>query len=175
MANTFSSPPQSPVSVANPIECDWRAAGPDRGNITAYSASTNGLTEYTASNFGGQLKGDILTASFDNKVHRAKLNSTGTQLVSGQALFQNVGSTPLDIVTQGDGSIFPGTVWVADIGNGNITGRQLHGPQPHPRTVHGPHSAGLPVHGVVHRHRGPGPLRETRGFGQRRRGWHRVP
>ncbi len=121
MANTFSSPPQSPVSVANPIECDWRAAGPERGNITAYVASTNGLTEYTASNFGGALKGDILSASFDNRIYRAKLNSTGTQLVSGQALFQNVGDTPLDVVAQGDGSVFPGTVWVADIGNGNIT------------------------------------------------------
>lgn len=121
MANTFSSPPQSPVSVANPIECDWRAAGPERGNITAYSASTNGLTEYTASNFGGELTGDILSASFDNKIYRAKLNSTGTQLVAGQALFQNVGHTPLDVVAQGDGSMFPGTVWVADIGNGNIT------------------------------------------------------
>jgi N-acetylneuraminic acid mutarotase len=121
MANTFSSPPQSPVSVANPIECDWRAAGPERGNITAYQASTNGLTEYTASNFDGQLKGDILSASFDNKIYRAKLNSTGTQLVSGGALFQNVGNTPLDVVAQGDGSVFPGTIWVADIGNGNIT------------------------------------------------------
>ena len=121
MANTFSSPPQSPVSVANPVECDWRAAGPERGNITAYVASTNGLTEYTASNFGGALKGDMLSASFDNRIYRAKLNSTGTQLVSGQALFQNVGDTPLDVVAQGDGSVFPGTVWVADIGNGNIT------------------------------------------------------
>jgi N-acetylneuraminic acid mutarotase len=120
MANTFGSPPQSPVSVANPIECDWRAAGPERGNITAYSASTNGLTEYTASNFGGQLKGDILTASFDNKVYRAKLNSNGTQLVSGQALFQNVGDLPLDVVAQGDGNVFPGTVWVADYGTSDI-------------------------------------------------------
>ena len=32
MANTFSSPPQSPVSVANPVECEWRDAGRQRGN-----------------------------------------------------------------------------------------------------------------------------------------------
>jgi N-acetylneuraminic acid mutarotase/glucose/arabinose dehydrogenase len=121
MANTFSSPPQSPVSVANPVECEWRDAGPERGNITAYPESTNGLTEYTASNFGGQLKGDLLSASFDNKVHRAKLNSAGTQLVAGEALFQNVGELPLDVVAQGDDVVFPGTIWVADIGNGKIT------------------------------------------------------
>jgi N-acetylneuraminic acid mutarotase len=121
MANTFSSPPQSPVSVANPVECDWRDAGPARGNITDYSASTNGLTEYTASNFGGGLKGDILSASFDNKIYRAKLDSTGTHLVEGGPLFQSVGVTPLDIVAQGDDDVFPGTIWVADIGNGKIT------------------------------------------------------
>jgi N-acetylneuraminic acid mutarotase len=121
VANTFSSPPQSPVSVANPVECEWRDAGPARGNITDYPTSTNGLTEYTASNFGGALKGDILSASFDNKVYRAKLNPTGTQLVEGGALFQNVGATPLDVVAQGDSDVFPGTIWVADIGNDKIT------------------------------------------------------
>ncbi len=120
-ANTFSSPPQSPVSVANPVECEWRDAGPARGEIADYTASTNGLTEYTASNFGGQLQGDILSASFDNKIYRAKLDSTGTHLVEGGALFQNVGGTPLDVVAQGDGDVFPGTIWVADIETGAIT------------------------------------------------------
>jgi hypothetical protein len=119
--NTFnSSNPQSPVPTANANECDWRAAGPDRGNITSYNSSTNGLTEYTATNFDGQLTGDILSASFDNKVYRAKLNENGTQLVAGQALFSSVGSIPLDITAQGDGQIFPGTIWVGDIGNGSI-------------------------------------------------------
>lgn len=121
MANTFSSPPQSPVSVANPVECEWRDAGPERGNITDYPTSTNGLTEYTASNFGGELKGDIVSASFDNKIYRAQLDSTGTQLVAGEALFQNVGNAPLDVVAQGDDDVFPGTIWVAEIGNGKIT------------------------------------------------------
>jgi len=121
LANKFSSPPQSPVSVANPVECDWREAGPERGNIAEYPASTNGLTEYTASNFGGELKGDILSASFDNKIYRAQLNSTGTQEVEGGALFSNVGATPLDLVAEGDDDVFPGTIWVADIGNGKIT------------------------------------------------------
>lgn len=121
LANTFSSPPQSPVSVANPVECEWRAPGPERGNITAYPESTNGLAEYTASNFSGELKGDILSASFDNKIYRAQLNSSGTQLVEGGALFQNVGLTPLDVVAQGDDDVFPGTIWAADIGNGKIT------------------------------------------------------
>jgi hypothetical protein len=126
MANTFSSPPQSAVSVANPVECEWRDAGPERGDITDYPASTNGLTEYTASNFGGELKGDILSASLDNKIYRAQLDSTGTQLVAGEALFQNVGNAPLDVVAQSDDDVFPGTIWVADIGNGKITVFEPH-------------------------------------------------
>lgn len=120
MANTFSSPPQSPVTTANPVECEWRDAGPARGNIAEYPASTNGLTEYTASDFGGALEGDILSASFDNKIYAAKLNSAGTGLVTKEALFQNVGVTPLDVVAQGDNGAFPGTIWVADLGNGTI-------------------------------------------------------
>jgi N-acetylneuraminic acid mutarotase/glucose/arabinose dehydrogenase len=121
MANTFSSPPQSPVSVANPVECEWRDAGAQRGNITDYPTSTNGLTEYTASNFGGALEGDILSASFSNDIYWAQLDSTGTKLLAGGALFQNVGNIPLDIVAQGDSEMFPGTIWVADIGSDSIT------------------------------------------------------
>jgi hypothetical protein len=121
MANTFSSPPQSPVSVANPVECDRRASGAERGGLTTYPASTNGLAEYTASNFGGQLKGAILSASFDNTIYRAQPDSTGAELVVDEPLFQNVGDSPLDVVAQGDEGPFPGTVWVADIGTGEIT------------------------------------------------------
>lgn len=120
LANTFSSPPQSPVSVANPVECDWRDAGPERGSITGYPASTNGMAEYTASNFGGEMKGDILSASFNNKINWAKLDPTGTQLADGGALFQNVGGLPLDLVAQGDAEVFPGTIWVADLALGEI-------------------------------------------------------
>lgn len=119
MANTFGG--QSPVSAANPVECEWRDAGEARGNIDDFPTSTNGLTEYTASNFGGALKGDLLSASFDNTVYRDQLDSAGTGLVTGEALFQNVGIAPLDVVAQGDGEVFPGTIWVADIGNDAIT------------------------------------------------------
>lgn len=121
MANTFSSPAQSPVSVANPVECDWRAEGAERGNITSFFASTNGLTEYTASNFDGAMEGYLLSASFDDTIYMAELNSAGTQIAMEDALFSNVGSLPLDVVAEGDDDVFPGTIWVADFGNGNIT------------------------------------------------------
>ena len=70
LANTFNAPdPQSPVSPANPVECDYRrraATGPGRaGALATFADSTNGLAEYTASNFGGAMKGDLLAAGFD--------------------------------------------------------------------------------------------------------------
>ncbi len=45
---------------------------------TPSRASTNGLTEYTASNFGGQMIGDLLTASFNGVIYRIQLTADGT-------------------------------------------------------------------------------------------------
>jgi glucose/arabinose dehydrogenase len=118
--NTFNADNQSPLLRANPVECDYRAPGPERGNIASFNSSTNGLAEYTASNFGGAMKGNLLAASFENRIYRVKLNGTGDDVVLKQALFSSVGTRPLDVVAQGDGARFPGTIWVADIGNGAI-------------------------------------------------------
>ncbi len=119
-ANTFNANQQSPVTTANPVECDYRAPGAENGSLTTFSYSTNGLTEYTASNFGGAMKGDLLAASFEEKIHRIRLNSTGDGVVSKQALFSNVGKQTLDVTAQGDSQRFPGTIWAADINGGTI-------------------------------------------------------
>ena len=52
-ANTFNTTnPQSPVPVANPIECVPK--GPStNGSLAQIDAPTTGMAEYTASNFGG--------------------------------------------------------------------------------------------------------------------------
>src|SRR5215218_9215125 len=121
MSNTFNADnPQSPVTKDNAIECDYQSPGAKNGSLTTFSASTNGLTEYTASNFGGAMKGDLLAASFDDKIYRIKLNSTGDGVVSKQALFSNVGTNTLDVTARGDTQRFPGTIWVAEIGGGTI-------------------------------------------------------
>src|SRR5439155_879066 len=120
-ANTFDNPPQSPVPSANAVECDYRAPGPEMGSIATFSSSTDGLTEYTASNFGGAMTGDLLATSFDNAVYRVKLDATGKGLVLKQALFSTVGNEPLDVTAQGDGGPFPGTIWVGNHGDGAIT------------------------------------------------------
>ncbi len=114
-ANTFnSSNPQSPVSSNNTVECDYRAPGAGDGALFTFKRSTNGLVEYTASNFGDAMEGDLLATSFDNQIWRIQLNGAGTAVASATPLFASVGSEPLDVTTQGDNAVFPGTVWVAE-------------------------------------------------------------
>jgi glucose/arabinose dehydrogenase len=119
-SNTFNGNKLSPVTTSNPVECDFLAPGVENGSLTTFPSSTNGLTEYTASNFGGAMKGNLLAAGFDNKIYRLELNSTGNSVVSKQALFSDVGNKTLDVTAQGDTQRFPGTVWVVNIFDGSI-------------------------------------------------------
>lgn len=73
-------------------ECVFR--GPEEksddfyeGPIATFESSTDGIIEYTANTFGGQMKGDILCSKFetqesDGKVFRIQLNEDG-RLLSG--------------------------------------------------------------------------------------------
>ncbi len=120
IANTFNG--QSPVQTANPVECDYRLAVAGQGQVLATDpSSSNGLAEYTASNFGGAMKGDLLLAAFDNYITRVHLDPTGRSSLGSSTLFSTVGVRPLDVVAQGDAEAFPGTIWVADYGNSTIS------------------------------------------------------
>ncbi len=120
LANTFNpSHPQSPITVPNPIECTW--LDPDLplgfggdGSLALVSNSTDGIAEYTASNFQGALYGQLLVTSLDKKVRRIRLDPSGSTVVEMVPLFNNVGVAPLDITCQPDWGPQPGTVWVAD-------------------------------------------------------------
>lgn len=125
-ANTFNnSNPQSPVpaGMENPAECSYIIPGSQSQSMTGICASTNGMAEYTASNFGGSMNGDLLAASFNGKIYRFKLNAAGTALASGgqTVLASGFGSTPLDVTAQGDDAIFPGTIWAVTYGSHGIT------------------------------------------------------
>jgi len=117
-ANTFNSNQQSPVPTANPVEGYHPQIGTEDGALTTFVASTNGLTEYTAGNFGNALKGSLLAASFDNVIYSIKLNAAGTAVTSNTALFSSVGATPLDVAV-GAGTL-AGTIWVADYSANSI-------------------------------------------------------
>ncbi|MBC8099477.1 MAG: hypothetical protein H7Y11_08535, partial [Armatimonadetes bacterium] len=117
-----------PLSMINPVECDYRApldqdsnGTIDDGSIAQVNASANGMTEYTASNFANEMKGNLLTAAFDGKVYRQVLSPGGDTVTAQSAQFSAFGSQPLDITAQGDLNIFPGTVWAATYGADNIT------------------------------------------------------
>ncbi|WP_304621894.1 malectin domain-containing carbohydrate-binding protein [Robertkochia aurantiaca] len=85
-------------------------------------SSTNGMCEYTASNFSGALKGSLLAASFNGDINWYKLNSSGNGLEEKDNEFlTGFGSIPLDVIAQGDDDIFPGTIWAATYGADDIT------------------------------------------------------
>ena len=118
-ANTFHG--ESPIQAANPQECDyWLANSPGHPVLATDPSSSNGIAEYTASNFGGALKGDLLLGAYDNYVTRIDLDATGTRDLGSTKLFNAVGVHPLDIIAMGDTQPFPGTIWLVDVGNQNI-------------------------------------------------------
>jgi len=113
---------QSPVEIAeHPIECNYQGQGQGT-SLTLFDKSTNGLDEYTASNFGGAMQGDLLTVEFSKgSVWRIQLNGSGTAVTSKSKLVTGLNGTILDVTTQGDGDVFPGTIWVIDnTGNQSI-------------------------------------------------------
>ncbi|QHT65774.1 choice-of-anchor D domain-containing protein [Rhodocytophaga rosea] len=121
--------PPVPVSMANPIEGDFQNPGETDRTLINFSPSTNGLAEYTASNFNNALKGDILAAGFFGDIYRINLNTAGTGVLNrlagkkenqDPAFASGFGAEPLDITTQGDNDIFPGTVWAATYGSSSI-------------------------------------------------------
>ncbi len=116
--------PPIPVDMADPIQGDYQNPGVDDNSLYTLESSTNGMTEYTASNFDGELQGDLLAVSFDGAVYRVDIdNSTGS--ITGPSdvsvLATGFGSTPIDITAQSDTDDFPGTIWVANYVSNSIT------------------------------------------------------
>ena len=117
--NTFNiTIPQSPVSLVggNPLESFFSVPQASTGALAVFGSSTNGIVEYTASNFGGAMQGDLLAASYfgGNSISRLSPDATGAALDLNEMLFSNVGVAPLDVTALGDSGPFPGTIWVAD-------------------------------------------------------------
>lgn len=111
--------PPVPPNLANPGECDFLTPGQEDGALHVWDASTNGITEYTASNFNGDMQGNLLAASMDGNVYRVGLNSSGTavtQVNSIATFYQDADGPkpmPLDVTAQDDNGQFPGTIWIA--------------------------------------------------------------
>ena len=71
-------------SEANPNEGDWRGSGmanpdgPEDDIVTTWGTNTNGIDEYTASNFNGAMKGNLIAGVNTGELRRVELNTTGT-------------------------------------------------------------------------------------------------
>ena len=100
-------------------------------SLAQFGASTNGLMEYTATAFNGEITGDLITASFDGTLKLIQLAPDGVT-VQGVTTLATPGGTPLDLV-QGPG----GSIWVAQIGAGQILALTPIGPGVRERSGHG--------------------------------------
>ncbi len=113
-------PPVS-ASLLNGSNADFRQPtttpgqnpeGPNDIIVLEWANNTNAVAEYTASNFGGVMQGDLIAGRQTN-LHRVDRNSNGDIV----ALEQNkwtVGGDALGLACQGDNDIFPGTIWVTN-------------------------------------------------------------
>ncbi|HWL14446.1 MAG TPA: malectin domain-containing carbohydrate-binding protein, partial [Opitutus sp.] len=116
--------PPVPVAMANPVEGDFRQPGVDDGALLTYPASTNGITEYVATNFNGEMQGNLIAAAYDGKLLRIALNQAGTAVTNGvEFLASGFGAQPLDVTAPdpGHGAPFVGTIWIAHYSPGKIT------------------------------------------------------
>jgi large repetitive protein len=113
---------------------------PGRPGVTAQNTSlfgvmgsTNGICEYRASNFNNQMRGNVLGASFNGILYRVAIDPLTGRLnnavphngsgVNGVIhLADGFGNwNILDVCSQADNEIFPGTIWVAEYGQNAIT------------------------------------------------------
>lgn len=118
-SNTFDGLSPIPEGFENAFECESLIPGVEDGAIAMNSASTNGLAEYTATNFSGQMTGNILATAYDGKVLRLSLNNSGDQVIDQNDLFTSLNG-PLGVTAQGDDDPFPGTIWIGELFNGKI-------------------------------------------------------
>ena len=117
--NTFDELSPIPEGLENPVECEFRIPGVEDGAIFLLDAATHGLAEYTATNFDGEMVGNIIVTVSDGRVLRLSLNPAGDEVIEHTALFTGLNG-PQGLATQGDTDIFPGTIWIAEFFTGNI-------------------------------------------------------
>lgn len=123
--------PPLPLNKANPVEGDFRNPGETDAALLTFSTSMNGIAEYTASNFNNSLKGHLLAAAWDGNIFHITPTHDGADVTNPRVpanklntdipFASNFALQPLDITTQGDGDIFPGSVWSANFTSNSIT------------------------------------------------------
>ena len=117
--------PPLPLAQANPVEGDWRGPGidnPDGPNdaiITTWGTNTNGIDEYTASNFNNAMKGNLIAGVNTGVLRRVELNPNGSLKTLTPSFASGIGGDALGVTCNSDTDPFPGTIWVATL-NGKL-------------------------------------------------------
>ncbi len=126
------------TNQANGLENNFLHSGRDgvvkqNSSLVGVMGSTNGICEFRGSNFSNQMRGNLLAASFNGNLYRVILNQAGTALdnsvphngsgINGLIQLATGFGTwnALDVTSQGDSEIFPGSIWVAEYGQNAIT------------------------------------------------------
>ncbi|TLP77561.1 putative Ig domain-containing protein [Maribacter sp. ACAM166] len=110
-----------PVQTANTIEGDWRGPGignpdgPDDDPVVVWGTNTNGIDEYTASNFGGAMKGNLLAGTNGGVIRRVELNDAGGSANFTASFLSGIGGNALGITSNGDDEVYPGTIWAGTL------------------------------------------------------------
>ncbi len=113
------------VTSGNPVEGDWRGPGianpegPDDNPVTIWGTNTNGIDEYTASNFGGTMKGNLIAGVHNGVLRRVELNTDGSLNQLTTSFASGLGGNALGVTCNSDSDPFPGTIWAGTL-NGNI-------------------------------------------------------
>ncbi len=113
------------VPVANPVEGDWRGPGisnpdgVDDNPVTTWGTNTNGIDEYTATNFGGVMQGNLLAGVNTGTLRRVELDGNGDLNQLTASFLSGIGGNALGVTCNGDNEIFPGTIWAGTL-NGKI-------------------------------------------------------
>lgn len=117
-----------PVATANTVEGDWRGPtepnpdGPTDNPISTWGTNTNGIDEYTASDFGGVLQGNLLAGHNGGNIRRVELDGSGQEAALDQTFLSGIGGNALAISCNSDVEIFPGTIWAGSFSLNTTTG-----------------------------------------------------
>ncbi len=107
-----------PVATANVVEGDWRGPGidnpdgPEDDIITIWGTNTNGIDEYTGTNFDGEMQGNLIAGTDNGLLRRLELNLDGSLDTLDPDFASNLGGNALGVTCNGINDPFPGTIWV---------------------------------------------------------------
>ncbi|WP_109830037.1 Kelch repeat-containing protein [Reichenbachiella versicolor] len=110
-----------PVPAANTVESDWRSSissnpdGDEDTNFLTWGTNTNGIDEYTASNFSGAMQGNLIAGTNQGLLRRVEINGDGSLKELHENFASGISGNALGITCNGDDEIFAGTIWIATL------------------------------------------------------------